>query len=466
MLDRVLKTLEDRREQSVQTLMDFLRIPSISTQSEHGEDMRRCAQWVADQFHFAGMDARVMPTRGHPVVLAKNEHRPNRPTVLFYGHYDVQPPENDRGLADWKSPPFEPVVRKDDKGFDAVFARGAVDDKGQVWCHLDAIQSWQAHGGLPVNLTCLIEGEEEIGSENLETFVAEHAELLRADVCVISDTSLFARGTPAICYSLRGLVYEEIVLRGPSHDLHSGAYGGAVQNPVHALVELLASMHNPDGSVNIPGFYDDVLPISDTERQLWAKLPYSDESFAAEIGRKPDELVGERGFSTLERIWARPTLEINGITGGYQGEGAKTVIGSVASAKVSMRLVPNQDPRKIQLLFRRTVEQRRPQGVTLTFNLDGHLATPVLVPIDNRATQLAADAVQRGFGIAPTFIRGGGTIPVVGMLKQRLGLDVLLVGFGLPDDRVHAPNEKFDLDCLFAGRKTAAVLYERLAQLR
>jgi acetylornithine deacetylase/succinyl-diaminopimelate desuccinylase-like protein len=466
MLDRVLRTLEDRRDASLRTLMDFLRIPSISTQSDHRDDMHRCATWVADQFRFAGMEARIMPTKGHPVVLAKNQHKPGRPTVLLYGHYDVQPPENDKGLADWKSPPFEPTVRKDDKGFDAVFARGAVDDKGQVWCHLDAIQAWQAHGGLPVNLTCLIEGEEEIGSENLEAFVAENADLLRADVCVISDTGLFARGTPAICYSLRGLVYEEIVLRGPSHDLHSGAYGGAVQNPIHALVEVLASLHNADGSVNIPGFYDDVLPLSDTEKQLWSKLPHHDETFAAEIGRKPEDLVGERGYSTLERIWARPTLEINGISGGYQGEGAKTVIGSVASAKVSMRLVPNQDPRKIQSLFRNTVQQRLPKGVTLTFNLDGHFALPVLVPIDNRATQLAGEAMELGFGIKPTFIRGGGTIPVVGMLKQRLGLDVLLVGFGLPDDRVHSPNEKFDLDCFHAGRKTAAVLYEKLAALR
>lgn len=466
MLERVLKTLEDRRDVSLKTLLDFLRIPSISTQGRHRDDMHRCAQWLADQFRFAGMDARIMPTDGHPVVLARSEHRPGRPTVLFYGHYDVQPPENDRGLADWKSPPFEPTVRKDDKGFDAVFARGAVDDKGQVWCHLDAIQAWQAHGGLPVNLVCLVEGEEEIGSENLEAFVAEHADLLRADVCVISDTGLFARGVPAICYSLRGLVYEEVVLRGPSHDLHSGAYGGAVQNPIHALVELLASLHNLDGSVNIPGFYDDVVPPSETEQRLWSKLPHSDASFAAEIGLKPDDLVGEANFGTLERVWARPTLEINGITGGYQGEGAKTVIGSVASAKVSMRLVPNQDPKRIQHLFRRTVEERLPRGVTLTFNLEGHIAMPVLVPIDNRATQLAAEAMRLGFGIEPTFIRGGGTIPVVGMLKQRLGLDALLVGFGLPDDRVHSPNEKFDLDCFFAGRKTAAALYAKLAELR
>jgi acetylornithine deacetylase/succinyl-diaminopimelate desuccinylase-like protein len=465
MLDNVLQTLEDRRDVSLASLMELLAIPSVSTRSEHKPDMIRCAQWIADQLTFAGLDTRVMKTNGHPAVVARNKHVPGRPTVLFYGHYDVQPPENDKGLADWKSPPFTPTVRKDDAGHDAIFARGAVDDKGQVWCHIDAIQAWQAHGGLPVNLTCLIEGEEEIGSENLEAFVAANRDLLKADICVISDTGLFARGVPAICYSLRGLVYEEIVLTGPSHDLHSGQYGGSLQNPANALVELLASLHNPDGSVNIPGFYDDVLPLSEAEKKMWATLPHTDATFASGIGLRADDLHGESGYTTLERIWARPTLDVNGLTAGYQGEGAKTVIGSVASAKVSMRLVPSQDPLKIQKLFRETVRARLPRGVSLEFNLEGHDALPVLTPIDNRATQLAAEAVQAGFGTAPKFIRGGGTIPVVGMLKQQLGLDSLLVGFGLPDDRVHSPNEKFDLHCFWSGRRTAAVLYGKLAEL-
>ena len=465
MLDRVLQTLEDRRDASLESLKDFLRIPSISTQSEHKPDMLRCADWLVQQFKFAGMEARTLPTRGHPVVIAQNKHVAGRPTVLFYGHYDVQPPENDKGLADWESPPFEPTIRKDDNGYDAIFARGAVDDKGQVWCHIDAIQSWQAHGGLPVNITCLIEGEEEIGSENLAEFVKANQSLLKADICVISDTGLFDRDVPAICYALRGLCYEEIMLTGPSHDLHSGQYGGAIQNPANALVELLASLHNPDGSVNIPGFYDDVLPLSDAEKQMWSNLGRVDPDFAKAIGLQASDLTGEAGYSTLERIWARPTCDINGITAGYQGEGAKTVIGSVASAKVSMRLVPNQDPLKIQKLFRDTIRKRLPKGVTVKFTLDGHNAYPAITPIDTKASQLAAEALEQGFGIKPTFIRGGGTIPVVGMLKQVLGLDSLLVGFGLPDDRVHSPNEKFDLANFHAGRRTAAVLYAKLAQM-
>jgi acetylornithine deacetylase/succinyl-diaminopimelate desuccinylase-like protein len=466
-LPAVLKTLDDRREASLDALKQFLRIPSISTQSEHKPDMARAADWLVEQFKFAAMDAKVMATKGHPVVVAKNKHVAGRPTVLFYGHYDVQPPENDKGLADWKSPPFEPVVRKDDGGHDAIFARGAVDDKGQVWCHLDALTAWQAHGGAPVNVTCLIEGEEEIGSENLAAFVRENKELLQADVCLISDTGLFDRGVPALCYSLRGLVYEEIRLTGPSHDLHSGQFGGAVVNPAIALVELLSKLRNADGSVNIPGFYDDVRPLSDAEKQMWAGLPRDDEATAASIGLTAADLVGgEEGYTVLERIWARPTLEINGLTAGYQGEGAKTVIGNVASAKVSMRLVPNQDPAKIQKLFRAAVLAKLPKGVKVEFTLDGHNALPVITPHDTPAAKLALEALREGFEIEPTFIRGGGTIPVVGLLKEELGLDSLLVGFGLPDDRVHSPNEKFDLGCFHAGRRTAAVLYSKLAQLQ
>jgi acetylornithine deacetylase/succinyl-diaminopimelate desuccinylase-like protein len=460
MLDKVLAAVDSRKQQSVDTLKQFLSIPSVSTKPEHKQDMVRCAEWVRDQVARAGFDAKVMPTKGHPVVVATNEHKPRRPTVLFYGHYDVQPPEP---LELWTTPPFEPTVRKDDSGYDAVFARGAVDDKGQVWCHIEAAQCWNdAGGGMPVNVTMLIEGEEEIGSENLERFVSENRDMLRADVAVISDTGQFARGVPAITYGLRGLCYMEIFLTGPSHDLHSGMYGGAVANPANALCALIASLKSPDGRINIPGYYDDVVPLSSEEKKLWQALPFDEKGYLRSLG--VDAAPGEAGFTNLECRWARPTCDVNGITTGYQGQGAKTVIPSKASAKVSMRLVPNQDPFKVRDAFERALRERCPKGVTVEFQNHG-MAPAAIVPIDSKATRLAADALQTGFGVKPTFMREGGSIPVVGLIKKVLGIDTLLVGFGLPDDRVHSPNEKMDLDALHRGTRTAAALYERLAQL-
>jgi acetylornithine deacetylase/succinyl-diaminopimelate desuccinylase-like protein len=463
MIDRVLATIEQRREQCLAGLKDFLRIPSVSTKPDHKDQMIRCAHWLADQFRFAMLDAAVMETGGHPVVVARNKHLPGRPTVLVYGHYDVQPPEP---LDLWDSPPFEPTIHKTSAGTDAIFARGAVDDKGQVWCHVEAVTAWQAHGGVPVNLICLIEGEEEVGSEHLENFIQKHKEQLRADVCVISDTGQFARGVPAVEYGLRGLVYEEVRVDGPSHDLHSGGYGGAIQNPANALVEVLASLHDKDGRVNIPGFYDDVATLTSQEKAQWASLPHDDAKWAADLGLTVNDLSGEPGFTTLERLWARPTCDINGLSGGYQGPGAKTVIGAWASAKVSMRLVPDQDPRKIQAAFRKAIRDRLPRGARVSFPLEDHIASPVVTPIDTPAARLAADAMEVGFGKRPVFTRSGGTIPVVATLKQVLGVDTVLVGFGLPDDRVHSPNEKFDLDCLWAGTRTCAVLYGKLAGLK
>lgn len=456
MLDRVLKTIESRREQSISAFKEWLAIPSVSTKPEHAPDMQRAAQWLVDQLKFGGLEVSIMPTGGAPAVVAKNKHQQGRPTILLYGHYDVQPPEP---LELWTTPAFEPTVRKDSNGFDAIFARGAVDDKGQVWCHVEAILAWQAHTGLPINLTVLIEGEEEIGSTHLEDFIRKNKDGLKADLCLISDTDQFARGMPAITYGLRGLVYEEIFLTGPGHDLHSGGYGGAVPNPANVLCEIIASLHKPDGSVNIPGFYDDVAIVSDAEKKVMQKL-YNESEFAAELNLS--SLSGEAGFSIAERLWVRPTLDVNGITTGYQGPGAKTVIASRASAKVSMRLVPNQNPQKIREVFERTVRERCPKNVKIEFKNHG-IADPVVVPIDNRATQLAGSALETGFGKEPIFTRCGGTIPVVGTIKKVLGIDTLLVGFGLPDDSVHAPNEKFDLDALYNGTRTAAALYEKLA---
>lgn len=460
MVNDVLSDLDKRRDSTVQRLAEFLRIPSVSTKPDHRHDMRRCATWLADRLREGGLTAEIRDTPGHPIVLAKNDHVPNRPTILFYGHYDVQPPEP---LEQWTTGPFEPTVRKDDKGFDAIFARGAVDDKGQVWAHVEAILAWQRHGGLPVNLTLLVEGEEEIGSDHLEAFVRDHRDELRADVAVISDTGQFDRGVPAITYGLRGLVYCEVFVHGPSHDLHSGMFGGAVPNPANVLADLLASLHEPDGRVAVEGFYDDVRPLADFERREWAKLPFEEAKFFSELGLTTG--MGEPGYTAVERRWARPTCDINGLTSGYQGHGAKTIIPASASAKVSMRLVPDQDPVKIVEAFEHKLRALAPPGVRIEFARHG-LAGPVLTPADSRAMQIALEAVEEGFGRRPVLIREGGSIPVVALIKSVLGIDTLLVGFGLPDDRVHSPNEKFDLDALHKGTRTAAALYHKLAKLR
>jgi acetylornithine deacetylase/succinyl-diaminopimelate desuccinylase-like protein len=435
----------------------------VSAQPDHKADMQRCAQWLADQFRFAAMDVAVMPTKGrfdkpsagHPAVVAKNKHQSGRPTVLLYGHYDVQPPEP---LDQWKTGPFEPTIRDG-----AIYARGAADDKGQVWAHVEAIMAWQAHGGPPINLTVIIEGEEEIGSDNLGAFLKEHRDALRADLAVISDTNQFAKGLPAITYGLRGLCYAEVFITGPSHDLHSGLFGGAVVNPANLLCEVVASLHDEKGRVTIPGFYDDVVALTDTERAMWRKLPFSEDEFAKSVGLKNG--TGEEGYTSLERKWARPTCDVNGITTGYQGPGAKTVIPSTASMKISMRLVPNQDPLKIQAAFQKAVRAKCGEQIQVKFVWHG-ASNPVLVPIDSRPMQLAVEAVEQGFGVMPTMMREGGSIPVVGLIKQMLGIDTLLVGFGLPDDRVHSPNEKFELDALYKGARSAAVLYEKLSQLK
>jgi acetylornithine deacetylase/succinyl-diaminopimelate desuccinylase-like protein len=455
MLNEVLKTIENRREASLTALKEFLSIPSISTQPEHQADIVRAATWVSDQLTFGGFDVSIMPTGGHPVVVARNKHQPDRPTVLMYGHYDVQPVEP---LELWQTAPFEPQVRNG-----AIYARGAVDDKGQVWAHLDALLAWQAHGGPPVNLTIMIDGEEEIGSPNLKSFVQKHRDALKADVAVISDTNQYARGIPAITYGLRGLVYMEVKVTAANRDLHSGLFGGTVANPANVLCKLLGSLHDENGRVTIEGFYDDVSTLTQTERDEWAKLPWSESNYALELGAP--KIWGEAGYSSLERRGARPTCDINGLTSGYQGPGAKTVLPAEASAKVSMRLVPNQDPVKIVEAFETTLHARCPDTVRLEIHCHSH--TPaVLVPRDSKAIQLAAEAVEIGFGKAPTFIREGGSIPVVSLFKQELGIDTLLLGFGLDDDNVHAPNEKFDLDALQKGTRTAAAVYAKLGGLR
>jgi len=452
--DTVLAEIDQNRARCVEALKEFLRIPSVSTKPEQTPDMRRCAGWLAEQIRAVGLEAGVEEGGGHPVVLARNERRAGRPTVLFYGHYDVQPPEP---LEQWTTPPFEPTERQG-----AIYARGACDDKGQVWAHVEALRAWQKHGGLPVNIVMLIEGEEEIGSDHLDQFLEKRKAELKADVAVISDTGQFARGLPAITYGLRGLVYMEVFVSGASHDLHSGMYGGAVPNPANVLCELMASLHLPDGRVNIPGFYDDVVPLTVEERQQWARLPFDEAAYIREL--QVPGLCGESGFTSLERAWGRPTCDINGLSGGYEGPGAKTIIPSTALAKVSMRLVPNQDPHKIRAAFEDALRRRCPKTVTIKFASHG-LGGPVMVPMNGPAMKLARSAVKRGFGTEPVMIREGGSIPVVAQIKSVLGMDSLLVGFALPDDRVHSPNEKFDLDALYKGCRTAAALYDELSRL-
>jgi acetylornithine deacetylase/succinyl-diaminopimelate desuccinylase-like protein len=457
MLNNVLQTLAGRKYQSLAKLKEFLAIPSVSAKPDHAVEVRRCADWLANELRFAAMEASVMNTNGHPVVVAKNKHVPGRPTVLLYGHYDVQPPEP---LDLWTSPPFEPTVRDDGTGHEALYARGSVDDKGQVWAHVEAITAWQAHGGVPVNLTVLIEGEEEVGSPNLLPFLKQHRDQLRADVCLISDTGMVDRTTPAIDYGLRGLVYAEIELTGPSHDLHSGSFGGAAPNPANALCALIASLHDADGRVNIPGFYDDVLVPSAREKELMAKVTFDEKKWLKGIDVPAP--IGEKGYSIYEKITVRPTLDVNGITAGYQGAGAKTVIASKASAKLSMRLVPNQDPEKIRAAFEKTIRDRTPSQFKLEIHYHGQSAA-FLTPVEGKPIECASAAIRKVWEKDPVFTRGGGTIPVGAWIKQTLGCDCVFVGFGLDDDRAHSPNEKFDLLCFYNGQRTAAALYEAFA---
>jgi acetylornithine deacetylase/succinyl-diaminopimelate desuccinylase-like protein len=390
-----------------------------------------------------------MDTPGHPVVYADWLNAPGKPTLLIYGHYDVQPAEP---LELWTSPPFEATVRGEN-----LFARGAEDDKGQVFIHLKAIEAFLKTGGrLPLNVKLLIEGEEEIGSDHLEAFIAEHKEMLKADLVIVSDSGMYAKGVPSICYGLRGLVYMQLDLEGPNKDLHSGSFGGTVHNPIQALSEIIARLHDKNGKVTIPGFYDKVRPLSKTERSAFKKLPWSDRKYAKDLGVA--QLYGEKGFTTLERVWARPTLECNGIWGGFTGEGAKTVLPSKASAKISMRLVPDQTSAGIGRLFERHIKKIAPKTVKVKVtNLHG--GEPAITPIDSPGVRAAVVALEKGFGKKPLYQREGGSIPIVVQFKVLLGLDTVLLGFGLPEGNAHAPDEFIDLENLFGGMRTCAHFY-------
>lgn len=453
-MERVDGYLDAHRHAFEEQLKALLRIPSVSAQPDHNADTRRAAEFVRNDLARIGLQAELIATQGHPLVYAESARLPGKPTLLVYGHYDVQPPEP---LEPWTSPPFEPTERDGN-----LYARGATDDKGQMLTHLKAAEGWlQGAGGLPLNVKFLIEGEEEVGGASLERFVAENRDRLACDYAVISDTSQFAPGMPAITYGLKGLAYFELIVRGARSDLHSGAFGGAVANPCNALATILASLKGPDGRIRIAGFYDQVQPLEDWERAEFAKLPFSEEEFRRSLGVA--SLEGETGYTTLERKWARPTCDVNGIYGGYQGPGPKTVLPCQAGAKLSFRLVPNQEPATVAEQFQAHVQAVCPPGVTCEVIVH-HGAPAVLVGVDTPGVRAAVRAVEAGFGTRPVFIREGGSIPVVGLLKDQLGVDTLLLGWGQNDDNLHGPNEKFSLADFHRGIKASAHLFDELAR--
>jgi acetylornithine deacetylase/succinyl-diaminopimelate desuccinylase-like protein len=428
--------------QMLEGLKTFLRIPSISALSEHKPDIRRAAEFVRGELQSAGLAAELIEGAGNPLVYAEWWGAPGKPTILFYGHYDVQPPDP---LDEWKSPPFEPEVRGGD-----LFARGAADDKGQVYLQIKAVERLlRRDGKLPVNVKFLIEGEEETGGEHIEQYVKSCPSRLSADAAVICDTEMFAPELPTICVGLRGMVYCELLVQGADHDLHSGVYGGAAPNPLQAIAEIVCALKDRDGRIRIPSFYDRIVPPSPKEREAWARLPFDEREYTEkEMGAR--ELVGEPGVPLFERLWARPTLEVHGIRGGFTGEGAKTVIPARAVAKISMRLVADQRTDEAAEQLREAVKAACPRGVTAELKVL-HTGAPSLTNPDNRFIHAAAEAMKQIFGKETVYIRSGGSIPIVGVFDAYLGIPSVMMGFGLPDDNLHAPNEKFHLPNFYRG---------------
>jgi succinyl-diaminopimelate desuccinylase len=456
---RIMPELESyidaQRAQFEEDLCELLRIPSVSADSTHIQDIRLAADWMVNQFKEIGLTVELIETEGHPIVYAESAAVAGAPVALIYGHYDVQPPDP---LEEWISPPFEPTRRDGN-----LYARGATDDKGQMLTHVKSAQTWlKTKGSLPLQLKFVIEGEEEVGSGSLVTFLEKEQKRLACDLVVVSDTSQFGPGQPAITYGLRGIAYYEVQLTGPKQDLHSGTFGGSIMNPANALAKMLASLIDEDGRIQVPGFYDDVVPLTDKEREQFAALPFDEGRFMTQLGVKA--LSGEKSYSTLERRWARPTFDINGIWGGYQGEGAKTVIPCRASAKFSFRLVPKQDPAKLTDALREMLASVCPPGITMNL-IDHHGAPGFLVPLDSPYIDAAAKAIERGFGHAPVFIREGGSIPIVTNFSKSLDADVLLLGWGLNDDNTHSPNEKFSLADFHRGIKASTRLWHELGRI-
>jgi acetylornithine deacetylase/succinyl-diaminopimelate desuccinylase-like protein len=453
----VIDFIHTNRDRYISELKDYLAIPSISALPAHAADVKRCAEWTAAEMGRIGLqNVRLVETKGNPIVYGEwLGAGPAAPTMLFYGHYDVQPVDP---LDLWESPPFEATIRDGE-----IYARGAADDKGQVFMHLKAIEAHlKKSGSLPLNIKLVVEGEEEVGSGNLDEFVRANKAQLAADVVVISDSAMFDRGVPSICYSLRGLAYFQIDLRGTKSDLHSGVFGGAVANPAMVLAQILAQMKDRGGRIKIPGFYDDVRPLSEAERAAWRQLPFNEKKYRKDLGAP--KLAGEREFSVLERVWARPTFEVNGLLSGFTGDGAKTVIPAVAMAKVSMRLVPDQHPDKIASLFEAYVKKVAPSTVELKVTRM-HGGKPWITEYDNPFVQAAGRAIEQGFGKTPVFCREGGSIPVVSTFQEELGIPAVLFGVGLPDENAHAPNERLDLANFHNGIVASAILYQEIGKL-
>jgi acetylornithine deacetylase/succinyl-diaminopimelate desuccinylase-like protein len=445
--------VQDNRDRLLSELKEFVRIPSISTLPEHAGDIQRAAEFVAESLRRAGMEnVEIIPTGRHPLVYADWMHAAGKPTVLCYGHYDVQPADP---LELWVTPPFEPTERNGN-----LYARGAVDDKGQMYMHVKAIEALRAvNGTLPVNVKFLVEGEEEVGGASIAKFVAEHPEKLRADVALVSDTAMYAEGMPTLCIGLRGLVYMEIEAQGPARDLHSGLYGGAAPNAVYGLIELLAKAKDEHGALRITGVYDEVDEPAPAELESWKRLPFSVQEFMdKEVGAS--QLTGEPDRSVLERVWSRPTFEVHGIAGGFTGAGAKTVIPATATAKVSIRLVPRQDPEKVICAFKEWVHKNTPRGIRTDVRVLSASPGLVVNPA-HPAIDVAARAFGDVFGKQTVFIRSGGSIPIVGDFARHLGIPTILMGFGLPDDGLHSPNEKYKIENYYMGIMTIAHFFEQ-----
>ncbi|MGH9718199.1 MAG: dipeptidase [Candidatus Acidiferrales bacterium] len=446
--------IDSKREEHLNELKEFLRIPSVSTKIENKKDIERAAHWVAEKLRAAGLEnVELSPTKMHPVVYGESLHAPGKPTVLIYGHYDVQPAEP---LELWTSPAFEPAVRGGN-----LFGRGTADDKGQVHIHIKALESLKnATGSLPINIKVIVEGEEEVGSVSLWDFMTKNRDRLKSDALIVSDTAMLAKGVPSITYGLRGLNYYQVEITGPTQDLHSGVFGGAVPNPLTILSEMIAKLHDKNFRVTVPNFYKDVATLSRAERKALKRLPWKEKDFRQTVGAP--QLCGEKGYTIVERLWTRPTMEVNGIWGGYIDEGAKTVIPSKAYAKLSTRLVPNQDPTKMAKLVERHIRKLLPKSVKCKFEV---LSTgkPWVAPYSHPIFQKAIHSLERGFGKKAVFIREGGSIPFVTQMHDTFKVPCVLLGFGLPDENAHAPDEHILLENYFGGIKSVALLYQELA---
>ncbi len=459
-MQQTQKYIQSNKETFLKELIDLLKIPTVSADSAYKNDVLNGAEKVAAFIKNAGADrVEICKTDGHPIVYGEKIIDPNLPTVLIYGHYDVQPADP---IELWTSPPFEPVVKKTEihpEG--AIFARGACDDKGQMFMHIKAFEAMMKAGELPCNVKFMIEGEEEVGSVNLGTFIKQNKELLKADVILVSDTGMLANDCPSITTGLRGLSYVEVEVTGPNRDLHSGLYGGCVANPINILTKMIASLHDENNRITIPGFYADVVELSMEERAEMAKAPYNEDAYKKALDI--DAVYGEKGYSTLERGSIRPTLDVNGIWGGYTGEGAKTVIASKAYAKISMRLVPNQQPDQITELFKNHFESIAPKGIRVVVN-PHHGGEAVVTPIDSIAYQSAAKAYEQTFGKTPIPVRSGGSIPIIALFEKELGLKTVMMGFGLDSDAIHSPNEHYGLFNFYKGIETIPYFFHYFNQ--